>query len=503
MDIIGIIDSYSSSDRIAHIYRESNMSYMELKKKSDALACFIIENYGSNKEPVLVYGHKEHLMLVSFLACIKAGHPYIPVDISMAKERIEEIIISSKPSLILNVGENHLNFCSEKVKDSGEINKIIYENMGKVPNKAFELKQKDTCYIIYTSGSTGRPKGVQITLSNLDSFLKWGLSIIKIKQNGIFMNQAPFSFDLSVMDLYLSLISGSTLFSIDKQMISNMNELFDYLRKSNINIWVSTPSFAEMCLASGYFNEKLLPKLKQALFCGEILSPSCVKKLHERFNNITVTNCYGPTEATVAISSVDITEKMCENEKTLPVGVIKQDCSVIITENKKMLGEGEKGEILIVGDSVGIGYYNDEEKTKKSFFTMDINGKKMRGYRTGDEGYVKDDMLYYSGRIDFQIKFNGYRIELEDIENNLRKIPKIKNAVAFPVLKNERVQYLAAMVVLSESVNNIDFALVSEIKEGLKKLLPDYMIPRKIIIKELLPMNANGKINRKLLMEEL
>ena len=132
-----------------------------------------------------------------------------------------------------------------------------------------------------------------------------------------------------------------------------------------------------------------------------------------------------------------------------------------------------------------------------------MNNEQKRCYRTGDEGYLKDEMLYYCGRRDFQIKLNGFRIELEDIENNLRNIDIIKNAVVLPVLKNEKMQYLAAMVVLNKVLEEKEFKIGVRIKNELKKFLPEYMIPRKITIKEELPMTVNGKINRKALMEEV
>lgn len=512
MSYLDNIDLYSTSDKIAHIYRNSSLSYKELKEQSDNIAVYFIKKFSNNKEPIMVYGHKEHLMLISFMACLKSGHPYIPVDNSMAKTRIKEIIDSAKPAAVINVSDGELHY-------SGNVENIYYiiENTkGLVPHKKYKTKENEPIYIIYTSGSTGKPKGVRINLSSLESFIKWASKLCNISDKEVFMNQAPFSFDLSVMDLYLSLTSGSTLFSIDKEMITNFKELFENFKISKMSRWISTPSFAEMCLCSNYFNKELLPKLKCALFCGEILTVDCAKKLKERFCDINIINLYGPTEATVAVTAVEITKSMLQY-KILPVGIIKEDCKIVIVpesyrntceyenniiKNLALINavEGEKGEILIIGDSVAKDYYKDAVNTNKKFFTTYIDGKEKRGYKTGDEGYVKDGMLYYCGRIDFQIKLNGYRIELEDIENNLRCLNNVKNAVVIPVYKNEKISHLTALILLNKNETSIT---VMDIKRMLKNLIPDYMIPRKIIIKDSLPMNANGKINRKLLMEEL
>ena len=506
MNLLDIIDSYGNQEeRVAHITRESSLTYQELKNQSNALAVYLIENYGTSKAPIVVYGHKQHRMLVCFLACVKSGHPYIPVDSSLPLERIKDIISGSEAELVLDIGS--LDFSGTgTILDRTQIDGIISKNYGKIPDSKYRVNEEDPYYIIYTSGSTGKPKGVQITLSCLQSFVNWGLKLCKsvISDKTVFLNQAPFSFDLSVMDLYLSLVTGSVLFSIDKDMTINMKELFEYLKLSDTDIWVSTPSFAEMCLADSSYNEKLLPKLKLFLFCGEVLTQSCAERLYERFPGSRVINTYGPTEATVAVTSVEIDEKMYKSESPLPVGYVKSDCRIIIADSDgNEVQEGKNGEILIAGDSVSIGYYKNTYMTEQKFSRRIIDGESKRCYRTGDEGFLKEGLLYYCGRIDSQIKLNGYRIELEDIESNLRKICFIKNAVVLPVILNGRIQYLAAAVTLSRQMDEKEFKIGLKIKEELKKLLPEYMVPRKITVHDILPMTPNGKVNRKLLLEQL
>lgn len=506
LNLIETIDSYSirCGEKIAHVYRDNKITYKELVEKSDALANYLISEYGEDKTPIVVFGHKQSEMLISFLACVKAGHSYIPIDSSLPSERIRDIIDSSKSYLILEIDSLKENINDIKILSKDDISNIISNSNGEKPNKRYCVKENETYYIIYTSGSTGKPKGVQITLSCLESFVKWGLGISNPDNQEVFMNQAPFSFDLSVMDLYLALASGSTLHSVDKKMIAELRELFSNFKESQISTWVSTPSFAEMCLADSSFNKDLLPKLKLMLFCGETLSNTCVKKIQERFVDCKIINTYGPTEATVAMTSVVVDRELNENSVPLPVGKVKENCKVIIVDDKmNEMPIGEKGEIIIAGDNVSIGYYNNEENTKKAFYTININGREQRAYRTGDEGYIKNDMLYFSGRIDFQVKVNGFRIELEDIENNLRNVEFINNAVVLPIMHENKVQYLSAFVTLNEIFEEKEFKIAMKIKNELKKYVPDYMVPRKIVIKDKLPMTTNGKVNRKSLMEEI
>ncbi len=490
MDFIDTIESYCTTNKVAHIYRSSNLTYRELKTRSDLLAVNIINLFGEDKTPIIVFGHKDHLMLISFLACVKSGHPYIPVDSSTPNTRLKDILFISGAKLILNISVDLIDISADTILNMTDIEEILIQYKNKIPDVSFRIKDDEVYYIIYTSGSTGKPKGVQITKNCIQSFIDWSMDLVD-KENKIFMNQAPFSFDLSVMDTYLSLVSGSILYSIDKDMIANLPELFMNFKSSGITTWVSTPSFAEMCLQSEQFNENLLPKLRQMLFCGETLSKECVKKLFERFPKIKIINFYGPTEATVAVTAIEIKKEMLGSEGSLPVGYVKKDCEIIIEETTN--------EILIIGDSVSIGYFADPVLTENLFFKRKIAGLEKRGYRTGDTGHTINGLLYYEGRIDNQIKLHGFRVEIEDIENNIRMLPFIENAVVVPLMENGKIKYLVTAIVLN---NKFEGNIILAVKNHLKNLLPSYMVPRKVKVVEALPMNGNGKIDRKKIMEE-
>ena len=508
MNIIENINGFARSipEKAAHVYKNSILTYGDLYSQSNALASYLLEYMKNDKSPVVVFGHKENLMLVCFLSCVKSGHAYIPVDSSLPEGRIQDIINSSGTKIILcteepdfTAAEDTLIITADKIKD------IIKANSAKTPDKTAAVKPSDVFYIIYTSGSTGKPKGVQITMNNLESFVGWGLDFCGIEDSSdhTFLNQAPFSFDLSVMDLYLSLSSGGTIFSVDKAMISNTGELFKKLKNSGVTIWVSTPSFADMCLADPSFNINLMPDIKQFLFCGETLTNKTVEGLHNAFEGSKVYNLYGPTEATVAVTQVLITEEIRKTISPLPVGSVKPGCSIYIVQDGNILNEKEQGEIVITGDSVSMGYYKNPEMTEKAFFYLTVGNEKIYAYKTGDVGYLSGGQLYYCGRTDFQIKLNGYRIEIEDIENNFRKLSDIQNAVVIPSIAENKITHLNAFVVLKNK--NADKTLKTAIglKKQLKQFIPEYMVPKKIIFKESLPATANGKIDRKALLSEV
>lgn len=457
------------------------------------MAVYLKYSIPQDKSPIVVYGHKNPYMIVAFFACVKAGHPYCPVDISNPDTRTEQIIQSVRPHIILAT-ESYTFSTNIKVCALEEMI-LTFHKESKEFNYNVDLQ--DTFYIIFTSGSTGTPKGVQITAECLENFLKWSSSLTdrytKQTDQLTFINQAPFSFDLSVMDLYTSLYMGGTLWVLDKKTQTDTALLLESLEKSKADIWVSTPSFADICLADPKFNKEILSKLKLFFFCGEVLTNSTVSKLQKRFPETAVLNTYGPTESTVAVTEIEVTKKLCEEVSPLPVGKVKPGTEIrIMDKNRNSLPDGEKGEIVILGNTVSTGYYGQPELTGKVFGHE--NG--VRWYRTGDEGYFKEGLLYYLGRIDLQIKLHGYRIEIEDIENNLLKLEEIERAVVLPVYKDGKIRNLKAVIIAKEGING-NFETTQYLRNRLKEFIPDYMIPKKFIYVNSFPMTNNGKVDRK------
>ena len=227
--------------------------------------------------------------------------------------------------------------------------------------------------------------------------------------------------------------------------------------------------------------------LKQFFFCGEILPHKTAKVLVERFPNSMIYNTYGPTEATVAVTSIQITEEILNQYNPLPVGVARPGTKLFATE---------EGELVIEGQSVSLGYLKNEEKTAAVFNFEDG----VRTYHTGDKAKIEDGLWFIQGRIDFQIKLNGYRMELEEIETQLRQSKHVREAVVVPVYKNGKVVHLIGAVVPTESVED-NLAMTTQIKHELKSRLPEYMIPRKFEWMERLPLTLNGKLDRKKIAE--
>jgi D-alanine--poly(phosphoribitol) ligase subunit 1 len=240
----------------------------------------------------------------------------------------------------------------------------------------------------------------------------------------------------------------------------------------------------------------MLPELRRFLFCGETLPNDVATALIDRFPQAHVWNTYGPTEATVATTSILVTREVAARWNPLPVGGAMPGTEVFVRgENGVRLSAGERGEIIIAGPNVSPGYLHRPDLNERAFFQFDGS----RAYRTGDWGRERDGLLFFEGRMDNQVKVSGFRIELGDLEANLRAIDGIADAAVLPVEKAGRIDSLAAFVVEIERSTGSDFERAARLKTRLGELLPAYMIPRKIIFLDAFPMTPNGKADRRAL----
>lgn len=503
----------SCPDHIAYMNRNETLTYRELWERSDALADWLLQQ-SANKgpdTPILVYGHLEPLMPVCFLACMKAGRAYVPVDSSLPDKRVEQILLSSGADFMLSPAMIPSGCLTEDVcvADSTQDGRIsIHEITSGSRHKSMSyqsagLTAERSIYVIYTSGSTGNPKGVPISYNNLLSFTNWMKSDFPFLKEDVVLNQAPFSFDLSVMGVYPAWLAGAAVWAADRELIARPKLLFDAFRHSELSVWISTPSFADLCLMEPSFSHQMLPRLRLFLFCGEMLPAGTVRKLMERFPGTRIVNTYGPTEATVAVTSIVVDKELLADYSQLPVGYCKPDCKIRIwDEEEREVREGEKGEIVICGPSVGKGYLANPEMTAKSFRSIhDPELGYTNAYKTGDLGYLQNGLLFCCGRIDFQIKLHGYRIELEEIEFRLRELTGVKAGAVVPHWKDGVCDYLSAYLV-PDGWPEGEADAIGRWRTQLGELLPAYMLPRTIRLRTSLPINGNGKLDRRRLQAE-
>lgn len=414
--------------------------------------------------PVVLYGHKEAEFPVAMAGCLRLGAPFVPVDEIYPEERLQKIASIIRAPVIYRTAQRGFR---------------------KLGHAAEPMRERGLAYVMFTSGSTGEPKGVQIGRESVPGLVDWMRDCFELGDAAVFMNQAPFSFDLSMYELFGFLGLGGTLLLNSRRQVADADSYRERLRQYRASVWVSTPSFAHQQLLDKRFDGAHLPDLTRFLFCGEVLPSKLVRRLRERFPSARILNTYGPTEATVATTWMFIDDAVLDAHDPLPVGRAKPG-SVVRAD--------AAGELVILGSHVMRGYLNQTELNDQKLF--EEGGS--RGFRTGDLGEVRTDgLVFCRGRRDDQIKLNGYRIELQEVDKALERIPGVVRSAVVPLHKPDgSVARLVAYVTLDTGAEPRGW------RERLALHIPSYMLPSEMLSATELPVSANGKVDRKALEQD-
>jgi D-alanine--poly(phosphoribitol) ligase subunit 1 len=335
------------------------------------------------------------------------------------------------------------------------------------------------------------PKGAVMSHRNVLNFIEWARDRFAIRPNDIFSNANPIYFDNSVFDFYASLFSGASLVPISSQQARDPKKLVQIVNEQQCTLWFSVPSLLVYLLTTRALEAKDFPSVRKIIFGGEGFPKAKLKRLYELFGNrADLENVYGPTECTCicsahTISSADFADM--QSLATLGFLASNFDYEILSTN-----GSEGTGELFLRGPNVGLGYYNDPERTAKSFVQNPTHRRFADiGYRTGD--LVRRDskgQLHFVGRSDFQIKHMGYRIELEEIEAALGSVPEVKECAVVYRKLGEGMGEIVGFAALAAA--KPDAELIQEVA----RIVPPYMVPKRVILLSDLPKNANGKIDR-------
>lgn len=489
------------------------VTYAELKSRSDALACWLASSGRVTPgAPMVLFGHKSPYMLCCMLACVKAGHAYAPVDTVYPATRraaiVEQIQAKAGTTLFINTTPQDAGELPCPQLSLAELTDICAQQADPAAISALQgLDQQDTFYILFTSGSTGEPKGVEILTQCVDEFSTWMLEAYTFDdpEPRVWFNRTPYSFDVSITDLVCGTVLGDTTFSLEDTAEKSISSMFEALAAADVTDWVSTPSSVEQCLADASFDATLLPRLRRMLLAGETLRPSTVREVKRRFPDIHVYNGYGPTESTDLVTLCEITDDLLSKDVALPIGYPKTGSELVVLDPVTLepVPTGASGELFIVGETVGNGYWGKPELTDKAFHSCPAaitNGR--RSYRTGDEvNYGKDGRIYFHGRLDLQVKLHGFRIELGDIESQLCASDLVHMACVLPVWRDGAIHHLLACIVPTDPNGIRGRELTRELKAQLRDVLPAYMVPRVFKYVAEMPLNTNGKADRNTLAQ--
>lgn len=465
-------------NKIAIISEYDEISYSTLDKESNRLANLIRSKIDNAGVHVGVIMDRSIETVITMFAIMKAGCIYVPIDCKLPDERICYILKDSDTQFVITQSKFYDKLYnlvdSKKIIDLGE------EEYKEFSGKNLITKYNKNVYIIYTSGSTGNPKGVIVSQQAIINFLfemkrKPGLTSMDT-----LLSVTTISFDISVLEIYLPILAGAKLVIASDEDVVSGNRMINLLSKYDITMMQATPTTWNILFSCGWNGKDNL----KVLCGGESISQELANQLLD--STMEVWNMYGPTEATVWCSISKL-----EKKNKIHIGKPIYGFEFIVLDKyMNEVADGEKGELAISGIGLAEGYYNRDDLTNKKFPYLKISqGVSKRFYLSGDL-VTRDDNgnFYYHGRLDNQVKINGYRIELEEIEKNVEKIKSVKEA---------RVLVKNNLLICFFTSDQSEVNIIDLVEEKLKLSLPCYMIPNQITKIDNFPLTYNGKIDRK------
>ena len=499
--IIDVIEKKSKELPEKEIFIDSKrrVTYKEFANNAKTIGTYIYNKTNITNNPVLIFIDKTVNCLEAMMGILYSGNFYIIIDVKSPKNRIESIIKNLDANIILTDKKNQkkLETLELSIEDV-----FIYEEMvqTEIDNRILnrinnDRIDTDTMYILYTSGSTGIPKGVVLNHRAVLSYIKWVEETFEINENTIWGSQTPFYFSMSITDVFTTILTGATMHIIPKVNFSFPINLIKYLNENKINTIYWVPSALCIVANLGALKEVQLPYLKKVLFAGEVMPTKQLNMWTKALPESMFANLFGPTETT-DICSYYILDKRLEDTDSIPIGKHCNNCGlIVVNENGQEIKyieneESDSGELLVRGSFLASGYYKNEEKTRQAFIQNPINDCYPEiVYKTGDiVKYDKTGNLIYLSRKDYQIKHMGYRIELGEIERNIYSVEGVTLCCAIYDDTNKKI-----VLYYQGTIDENELA-----KETEKFLLP-YMRPNVLNKLDVMPYNANGKIDRKAL----
>ncbi len=479
----------------ALIFQNKTLAYEELDERSNQLA-HILRRKGIEPNTIVgVFVERSMEMMIGIFAILKAGGAYLPIASNYPKERIDYILSDSGAKLILvqeelisslgSVGCEVINL-NDRAIDAEDISALVNINTS-----------KDLAYVIYTSGSTGQPKGVMIEHHSVINRLAWMQRQYPIGMKDVILHKTPIVFDVSVWELFWWSFTGAAVCILNPKEEGNPQAIVNAIKTQSVTTIHFVPSMLNAFLDYIEKSDVLhdIKTLKRVFVSGEALTLQQSIKFENLISSHNATeliNLYGPTEATVDVSYFNCTRE--KRQDRIPIGKpIDNTSFYIVDKNLQLQPIGLHGELCISGVGLARGYLNRYELNREKFIQNPfvLEG---RMYRTGDLArWLPDGNVEYLGRLDHQVKVRGFRIELDEIDYKLSKYNGVNKSVTIVKNDNNGEPYISSYVVAEANLKK------EEIKDYLKKVLPEYMIPNYIVFLDELPVTSNGKLDRRVL----
>lgn len=507
------------ADRKALFVNNEAFTYDALRAEASRIASAIAE---WEPEPYLlaaVFAYRSLAAYSAVLGILASGKGYVPLNPKFPLERTRKMLLLSGcrvlvvgreafhqlPELLKGIDRN-VTVILPDVQDVGGLPSLYPKHQFVTPAKSApntfpqpDVSPESPAYLLFTSGSTGEPKGVPITHANVCSYIRYTCDRYDVAENDRFSQEFDQTFDLSVHDMFVCWERGACLFCVPERSLMTPAK---FIRDNALTMWFSVPSVIGAMSKLRLLQAGCLPSLRFSLFCGEPLPAIYAQAWQEAAPNSILENLYGPTEATIAISNYRWdnarSPQQCVNG-IVPIGWIFDGQNVcVVDQDRRPVAAGEVGELCLAGSQVTSGYWNNLKKTAEQFVHLPGDRDHL-WYRTGD--LAKQDAsfcLFYLSRTDHQVKIRGYRVELQEIEEVVRRASGSAHVVSVPwPVRNGSADGVIAFVSGLESLDQ------SHVLTYCRGYLPEYMVPKRIYLLDEMPLNGNGKIDRDRLLQTL
>jgi amino acid adenylation domain-containing protein len=468
-------------EKIAFADQERQMTFAQVRSRARRAAAWIAGRINETRRPVAVVIERSVNDIVAFMAVLYAGCFYVPVNPGLPQQRRQQMFAAISPALTIT--EAILEEIFQSAADCGQPESAA--DCGLLEDIRGRHRDNAPVYAMFTSGSTGTPKAVLISHRAVINLVNAFGAVFPLNEACVFANQAPFDFDVSTKDIYLTLANSATMHIVPRPLFSEPAKLLRFLNERSVNTLIWSTSALRMLTAFHFFDNGTVENLRLVMFSGETMPCKTLNYWRGPHPAALFVNLYGPTEITCNCSYY-IVDGDFEDDEALPIGKAFPNTEILLL-NKT----GEQGEIAVMGTCLALGYYGDAALTAAKFIQNPHNDSyEEKLYLTGDIGsYNAKGQLMFHGRRDDQIKHMGHRVELSEIELAANALPFIDFSCC---IYDEAAEELVLFYQSGEPQKR-------EIAVALREKLPNYMLPRRFLWQKQLPLNKNGKIDRPLL----
>jgi tyrocidine synthetase-3 len=466
----------STPGSLALMSGDRQVSYDELDHLSDLVAARLAARGVTLEDAVGLMMPRCNEMVIAMLGILKVGAAYLPINANWPDSRKKQVMKDSNLDVTLTESDFYMGVVKGDRARAGE---------WRAPDAS------SLAYVLYTSGSTGIPKGVLVEHRGVVRLVKQ-IDYMEFEPGKRLLQTGALEFDASTFEIWGSLLNGFSLVLENKNDLLVAESFKEIVSRYSIDVlFLTTALFMQLLEA----DQEVYHGLEWLLFGGEVVSPSHARKMTEYYPDLKLINCYGPTENTTFSTAIRIQPPVGE---PVPIGPpIANSTAYVFDRFDRVQPAGVYGELLLGGDGIARGYMNRPDLTAEKF--VDMGAPFGRLYRSGDLArYSSDGVIEFGGRIDQQVKIRGFRVEPEEIEYRLMSHPGIREAVVQPLGEGGKEKFLAAYIVAQDEVET-DAGLINQLEKHLEESLPYYMIPSTFTFMEKIPLNTNGKVDRKAL----